>query len=131
MRAWTTDLEFAYEHGHVYLLDGDFHWSDDARVDVPMPDRAGFFQALRIEGWGAKPALELDGWDHVAEFSLVLASGTLALASGNCGAIRYEIEPGAYRARWSGRDNSFRLQLWPGPSASDMVSGRSIGPSIG
>jgi hypothetical protein len=116
--AWTTDLEFAYEHGHVYLLDGHAHWSDDARVDLPMPARAGFFQALRIEGWGAKPALELDGWDHVAEFSLELASGTLALASGNCGAIRYEIAPGAYRARWSGRADRFRLQLWPGPAAA-------------
>ena len=70
VRAWTTELEFAYEHGHVYLLDGAGHWSDDERVDLRMPDSAGFFQPLRIEGWGAKPALELNGYEHVAEFSL-------------------------------------------------------------
>ena len=118
MRAWTTDLEFAYEHGHVYLLDGSGHWSDDARIDLRMSDSAGFFQHLRIEGWGAKPALELDGYDHVGEFSLVLPSGTLALASGNCGALKCEIEPGAYRARWSARDDRYRLQLWPGSASA-------------
>jgi hypothetical protein len=121
VRAWTTELEFAYEHGHVYLLDGAGHWSTGARIDLRMPDGAGFFQVLRIEGWGAKPALELDGYDHVAEFSLVLPSGTLALASGNCGAIRYEIEPGAYRARWSARDEHFRLQVWPGPASTPRI----------
>jgi hypothetical protein len=118
VRAWTTELEFAYEHGHAYLLDGTSHWSDGNRVDLRMPESAGFFQVLRIEGWGAKPALELDGYDHVAEFSLVLPSGTLALASGNCGALKCEIEPGAYRARWSARDDHYRLQLWPGSASA-------------
>ena len=118
MQVWTTDLEFAYEHGHVYLLDGARHWSDDdGRIDLLMPGGSGFFQPLRIEAWGAKPALELDGWEHIAEFSLDLASGTLSLASGGCGAIRVGIEPGAYRARWSARADDFRLQLWPGPAA--------------
>ena len=121
VRAWTTEFEFAYEHGHVYLLDGAGHWSDDARIDLRMPDSAGFFQRLRIEGWGAKPALEINGFEHVAEFSLVLPSGTLALASGNCGAIKAEIEPGAYRARWSARGNEFRLQLWPGPASAPRL----------
>ena len=115
---WTTDLEFAYEHGHVYLLDGARHWSDDDdAVDLRMPRWPGFFQPLRIEAWGAKPALDLDGWEHIAEFSLDLASGTLALASGGCGAIKVGIEAGAYRARWSARADDFRLQLWPGPAA--------------
>jgi hypothetical protein len=121
VRAWTTDLEFAYEHGHVYLLDGARHWSDDERVDLRMPAGAGFFVPLRVEGWGAKPALDLDGWDRVSEFSLDLPSGVLALASGNCGAITAEIAPGAYRARWSGRDDTFRLQLWPGPPAAPSL----------
>ena len=53
----------------------------------------------------------------MAEFSLDLASGTLALASGGCGALKVGIEPGAYRARWSARADDFRLQLWPGPAA--------------
>src|SRR4051794_26819440 len=81
-----------------------------------MPERAGFFQRLRIECSAAKPALELDGYEHVAEFSLDLPSGTLALASGNCGALRSEITPGSYRGRWSARGEHFRLQLWPGPA---------------
>src|SRR4051794_5212026 len=80
VQAWTTELEFAYEHGHLYLLDGADHWSDsERRVDLRMPERAGFFVALAVEGWGAKPKLDLEGWDHVAEFSLNLPSGTLAL----------------------------------------------------
>ena len=116
---WTTDLEFAYEHGHVYLLDGARHWSDDVqRVDLRMPGSAGFFLPLRVETWRAKPALDLDRWEHVAEFSLDLHSGTLALASGNCGALKVDIEAGAYRARWSARTNDFRLQLWPGPATA-------------
>src|SRR4051794_39903745 len=86
-----------------------------------MPRPAGFFVPLRIEGWGAKPALDLHAWEHVAEFSLDVRSGSLAFASGNCGAVKAGIAPGGYRARWSGRglqegDGSFRLQLWPGPS---------------
>lgn len=119
MPAWTTDLEFAYEHGHIYLLDGTGHWSDDAdRVDLPMPATAGFFQPLRVEAWGAKPALDLDGWEHVAEFSLDLRSGRLALASGGCGALEVGIDPGTYRARWSAQADRFLLQLWPGPPAA-------------
>ena len=119
MTAWTTDLEFAYEHGYVYLLDGTRHWSDDERVDLRMPADAGFFEALRIETFGARPALDLDGWDHVAEFSLHLPSGTLQFASGNCGALMAEIAPGGYRARWSARDGDhYRLQLWPGPAGA-------------
>src|SRR6185436_17858115 len=62
VRAWTTELEFAYEHGHAYLLDGEGHWSEDPRIDLRMPESAGFFQRLRIEGWGAKPALEINGY---------------------------------------------------------------------
>ena len=134
MKVWTTELEFAYEHGHAYLLDGGDHWSDDKRIDLPMAASEGFFQFLRIEGWGAKPALDLEGWDHVAEFSLLLPSGTLALASGNCGALKAEIEPGAYRARWSARDETYRLQLWPGPASAPRLelkrrpdSGRDLG----
>jgi hypothetical protein len=118
VQAWTTDLEFAYEHGHLYLLDGTRHWSDGDRVDLRMPADAGFFQPLRIEASGAKPGLDLDGWEHVAEFSLDLGSGTLALASGSCEAIKVQIEPGPYRARWSARADGYRLQLWPGASVS-------------
>jgi hypothetical protein len=116
--AWTTELEFAYDFGHLYVLDGARHWSDEERVDLRMPDTAGFSLPLRIEAWGAKPALELDGWQQVIEFSLALDSGTLAFASGGCGAVTVQIEPGAYRARWSGRAETFRLQIWPGPASA-------------
>ena len=118
VKALGTELEFAYEHGHVYLLDGSGHWSDDERVDLRMPQSAGFFQRLRIESSVARPALDLDGYDHVVEFSLDLPSGTLALASGNCGSLKAAIAPGAYRARWSARGDEFRLQLWPGSAAA-------------
>jgi hypothetical protein len=118
--AWTTELEFAYDHGHLYLLDGHGHWSDaEERVDLRMPQVGGFDVPLVIEAYGAKPALELDGWDQVAEFSLRLPSGSLALASGSCGAVKVELPAGAYRARWSaGGTDRFRLQLWPGPPAA-------------
>ncbi len=116
--ALTTELEFAYDFGHLYLLDGARHWTDDERVDLRMPRGAGFFQRLRIEACAAKPALELDGWEQVAEFSLDLPSGTLALASGGCGALKIGIAPGAYRARWSGRGDEHRLQLWRGSAGA-------------
>jgi hypothetical protein len=133
VQAWTTELEFAYDFGHVYLLDGCGHWSTDERVDLRMPRNEGFFVPLRIECWGARPAPDLDGWDCVSEFSLRVDSGKLALASGGCGALTVEIAPGSYRARWSGRNlaaagderpdgerspDSYRLQLWPGAAAA-------------
>src|SRR3954465_2986221 len=103
MTAWTTELEFAYAYGHLYLPDGGGHWSDaEERVDLRMPRVGGFGLPLRIETYGAKPALGPAGWGRVAGFSLRLPSGTLALASGSCGAVKVEIPAGAYRMRWSG-----------------------------
>ena len=74
MTAWATELEFAYDHGHLYVLDAARHWSE-AEVDVRMPRSANFFVPLRVEGWGGRPPLDLDAWDHVAEFSLTVPSG--------------------------------------------------------
>ena len=74
MTAWATDLEFAYDHGHLYVVDASSHWSE-AQVDVRMPRSANFFVPLRVEGWGGRPPLDLDGWDQVTEFSLTVASG--------------------------------------------------------
>jgi hypothetical protein len=60
-------------------------------------------------------------------------SGKLALASGGIGEVTVGIAPGAYRARWSGRNlgaaadwecldenapDTYRLQIWPGASAA-------------
>ena len=128
MTAWATDLEFAYDHGHLYVVDAESHWSE-AEVDVRMPRSANFFVPLRVEGWGGRPPLDLDGWDHVTEFSLKVASGKLALASAGIDEVTVGIAPGAYRARWSGRNlseaatwegddppDSYRLQIWPGPT---------------
>ena len=28
MTAWATELEFAYDHGHLYVLDAARHWSE-------------------------------------------------------------------------------------------------------
>ena len=48
MRAWSTELEFAYDHGHLYLLDGASHWSDaQERADLRMPHTGGFGVPLR------------------------------------------------------------------------------------
>ena len=105
MTAWATDLEFAYDHGHLYVLDAGRHWSE-ADVDVRMPRSANFFVPLRVEGWGGRPPLDLDAWDHVVEFSLPVPSGKLALASGGIDEVTVGIAPGAYRARWSGRNLS-------------------------
>jgi hypothetical protein len=125
--AWATDLEFAYDHGHLYVTDAEKHWSE-AEVDVRMPRSANFFVPLRVEGWGGRPPLDLDAWDHVAEFSLTVPSGKLALASAGIDEVTVGITPGAYRARWSGRNlseaatwegddppDTYRLQIWPGP----------------
>ena len=105
MTTWATELEFAYDHGHLYVLDAARHWSE-AEVDVRMPRSANFFVPLRVEGWGGRPPLDLDAWDHVAEFSLTVPSGKLALASGGGDEVTVGIAPGAYRARWSGRNLS-------------------------
>jgi hypothetical protein len=128
MTAWATELEFAYDHGHLYVLDAARHWSE-AEVDVRMPRSANFFVPLRVEGWGGRPPLDLDAWDHVAEFSLKVPSGKLSLASGGGDEVTVGIAPGAYRARWSGRNlgaaaewqrldenapDTYRLQIWPG-----------------
>jgi hypothetical protein len=132
MTAWATELEFAYDHGHLYVLDAGRHWSE-AEVDVRMPRSANFFVPLRVEGWGGRPPLDLDVWDHVAEFSLTVPSGKLSLASGSGVEVTVGIAPGAYRARWSGRNlgaaaewerldetapDTYRLQIWPGPPAA-------------
>jgi hypothetical protein len=129
--SWTTELEFAYDHGHLYVGDAGRHWSE-AEVDVRMPRSAGFFVPLRVEGWGGRPPLDLEGWEHVVEFSLPITSGRLALASGGVDEVTVGIAPGAYRARWSGRNlteaatstgnerapDSYRLQVWPGPASA-------------
>jgi len=130
--AWATELEFAYDHGHLYVVDAERHWSE-AEVDVRMPRSANFFVPLRVEGWGGRPPLDLDAWDHVTEFSLTVASGRLALASAGIDEVTVGIAPGAYRARWSGRNlhaaatwdgddenppDTYRLQIWPGPTGA-------------
>src|SRR4051812_47288949 len=94
-----------------------------------MPRSANFFVPLRVEGWGGRPPLDLDAWDHVTEFSLTVPSGKLALASAGIDEVTVGIAPGAYRARWSGRNlsaaatweradenapDAYRLQIWPG-----------------
>ncbi|WP_037501834.1 hypothetical protein [Solirubrobacter soli] len=126
MTAWATDLEFAYDHGHLYVVDAETHWSE-AEVDVRMPRSANFFVPLRVEAWGGRPPLDLDAWDQVTEFSLTVPSGKLALASAGIEEVTVGIAPGAYRARWSGRNlseaaewegddppDTYRLQIWPG-----------------
>ena len=120
MPAWTDEIEIAYDFGHLYVLDGAGHWSDTpARVDLRMPHVGEFGVPVAIEGYNAKPALDLAAWDHVAEFSLRVVSDSLAFASGGVGAVRVGIANGAYRARWSARrSGAYRFQLWPGPPAA-------------
>ena len=85
MPAWTTEIEIAYDFGHLYVLDGagalerrrPHGWICGCRTWASSACRCA------IEGYGAKPALDLDGWEHVAEFSLRVASGSLAFASGS------------------------------------------------
>ena len=76
-----------------------------------MPRSANFFVPLRVEGWGGRPPLDLDGWDQVVEFSLPVPVGKLALASGGIDEVTVGIAPGAYRARWSGRNLSAAATL--------------------
>jgi hypothetical protein len=119
MPAWTTEIEIAYDFGHLYVLDGAGHWSDaPARVDLRMPHTGEFGVPVTVESYGAKPALDLAPWDHVAEFSLRVESGALAFSSGGVGAVRVGLPNGAYRARWSARAGAYRFQLWPGPPAA-------------
>jgi hypothetical protein len=120
MPAWTTEIEIAYDFGHLYVLDAAGHWSDSpTRIDLRMPRAGEFGVPVRIEGYGAKPALDLARWDHVAEFSLRVETDTLVFASGTVGAVKVGIANGAYRARWSARaSGEYRFQLWPGPPAA-------------
>jgi len=141
VRPWSTELQFAYDHGHLYVGDAGRHWSE-AEVDVRMPRSANFFVPLVIEGWGGRPPLDLDGWDQVLEFSLPVPSGRLALASGGVDEVTVGIAPGAYRARWSGRNlraaaacaddqapDRYRLQLWPGPAAAPAAELKRWSPA--
>ncbi|MDA0183089.1 hypothetical protein OJ997_22460 [Solirubrobacter phytolaccae] len=119
MTAWTTEIEIAYDFGHLYVHDGAGHWSDTAaRVDLRMPHVGEFGVPVRLEGYGAKPALDLARWEQVTEFSLRVESESLAFASGTTGPVRVGIANGAYRARWSARDGEYRFQLWPGPASA-------------
>ncbi|MBE2318908.1 hypothetical protein DVA67_023245 [Solirubrobacter sp. CPCC 204708] len=119
MPAWTTEIEIAYDFGHLYVLDAAGHWSDtEGRIDLRMPHVGEFGVPVTLEGYGAKPALDLAGWDHVTEFSLRVQSEAIAFASGSVGAVRVGLANGAYRARWSARDGAYRFQLWPGPPAA-------------
>lgn len=133
MQAWTTEIEIAYDFGHLYVLDGSGHWSDSPeRVDLRMPKMGEFGVPVRLEGWGAKPALDLARWDHVAEFSLRVESECLAFASGTAGTVKVGLANGAYRARWSARDGGeYRFQLWPGPAAAPRaeLKRRAVGLS--
>jgi len=135
MPAWTTELEIAYDFGHLYVHDGAAHWSDTpARVDLRMPQVGEFGVPVRIEGYGAKPAPDLARWEHVTEFSLRVESEALAFASGTTGAARVGIANGAYRARWSARDGEYRFQLWPGPGAApraELKRPRSVPSDLG
>lgn len=119
MPAWTSEIEIAYDFGHLYVHDGGQHWSDTtARVDLAMPHAGEFGVPVRIECYGAKPALDLARWEHVTEFSLRVESESIAFASGTVGAVRVGIANGAYRARWSACDGEYCFQLWPGPPAA-------------
>lgn len=119
MPAWTTEIEIAYDFGHLYVHDGAAHWSDTpARVDLRMPRVGEFGVPVRIEGYGAKPAPDLARWEHVVEFSLRVESEAIAFASGTVGAARIGIANGDYRARWSAARGEYRFQLWPGPAAA-------------
>jgi hypothetical protein len=143
MTAWATELEFAYDHGHLYMVDAGRHWSE-ADVDVRMPRSASFFVPLRVEGWGGRPPLDLDAWDLVSEFSLAVPSGKLALASGGVDEVTVGIAPGAYRARWSGRNlsaaaawersdenppDTYRLQIWPGATEAPRADIKHWAPA--
>ena len=95
-----------------------------------MPRSANFFVPLRVEGWGGRPPLDLDGWDQVTEFSLTVASGKLALASAGIEEVtvghrarrlpraleRPQPQRGGDAGRATNPPDSYRLQIWPGPT---------------
>jgi hypothetical protein len=142
----THELSFVYDYGQVYLYDAAAAGSADflaalddstrthmtvgvagALVDLLMPLQWNFAAPLVFEIADNEPELDLDEWDHVVEFGLQLPSGRLLLeGSGGSGELEIDVSPGAYRARWSGRDfpppgeyvpaesslESYRLELW-------------------
>lgn len=88
---------------------------------------------VTVEIWEGEPVLDLEAWDHVAEVSLELRSGRVALG-GVEGAVEHDpisVAPGWYRLRSSavGLDDAdemdggdrYRLQLWPHPAAIPEV----------
>ena len=85
---------------------------------------------VEVEVSDAPPALELEGWDHVAEASLELPSGRLEIHECTGGSIDVlPVRPGTYRARacFGGLDtlsddgldgdDRYRIVLWPAPFA--------------
>jgi hypothetical protein len=162
MPSWRRRVEFVYDYGQLYLHDACRRWSadyaeylaalDHARernlsvgiaagvVDILMPRQENFAAPLQIEGNDSIPLCDVESWDHVIEFPLVIESGALMLsASGGSGDTNVSVPAAAYRARWAGRNfagaeawgysdheaenppDEYRLQLWPDPDQSDPV----------
>jgi hypothetical protein len=102
-------------------------------IDVITPSQYNWKAPMRIEVSEAPPASDAQAWDHVAEVSLPVPSGTLVFqASGGGEPIETQIPPGKYRARFSGRGyvasvaeieghESYRLQLWPAEEAEPQL----------
>lgn len=85
---------------------------------------------VELEVFEQMPPLELASWDHVAEASLELLSGTLEIHECTRVSIdQIQLPPGSYRIRAlygnladlsedgvDGNDH-YRLEIWPAPSA--------------
>jgi hypothetical protein len=88
---------------------------------------------VTLEVWETEPPLDLDAWDHVAEASLAVPDGLIAIATveGPLDELEpLEVKPGAQRVRvaWSALaeadesgGDAYRVQIWPGEQAEPVV----------
>jgi hypothetical protein len=87
---------------------------------------------MRVELHDSEPTYG-DGWEDVVEASWTSTGGRVVLA-GLMGApvVELDLPPGDYRVRYAGRDmdherdedlppDTYLLQVWPAPSAPDVV----------
>ncbi|HCG01603.1 MAG TPA: hypothetical protein DEV93_13785 [Chloroflexi bacterium] len=139
--AWTQDLEVYSEYGQFQIGDRKsllaFEWDAEAlqrhlavAADVISVATTTMYGnvAVRIEGWEAKPPLDLSPFDQVVEASLEVPTGLLSLTSVSSNIkLATQLTPGWFRIRVASQnlangaggvatrrgDDRYLVQLWP------------------
>ena len=138
---WAQDLEVYSEYGQFQVGDREsvlaFEWDTAAfqrhlavaadAISVATTTMYGDV-AVRIEGWGAEPPLDLSPFDQVVEASVEVPTGMLSVTSVSSDfKLAARLRPGWYRIRVASQnladgdagvatrrgDDRYLVQLWP------------------